>query len=882
MAELRATILHLSDLHFGRPFDPALWAVLMQVLPPLHPDAIVVTGDLADNPRPYQFRKAANHLRKLQGSCEEAARHTCHRCQPVKAANAGDANLTVATAATAPAEVSVFNHSHRPLLLAIPGNHDYRILGNVGLGWLSRFLFDFYFADPNFTASDAGMWRRLRRYSGLAGEKLKRKLLHLFSARAEASIPYELKSVPLANGAAVFFLYDSNRVKAFAGLATGRVHPIQIAETEPTMQRLLREGFSARAYRIALVHHHPLPIPYADSQSLTNQEGFLVLNNAGTFMRQMTNSDFDLILHGHKHYSNFTRVSYQLNESDRAEIGVIAAGTGTIRDGNAEKQNSYNVIRIYENERASVEQLEFNISRAPHFAQHAPFPFDVYSVKGLKDRAYRRNVDQQKFSVHSLAVVFQVSSEGDVRVTQKLKGLAVHKDRRKTNFPVGLSTTTGLIRGPRLEGDGRGVQFTWKPDESAPATPGSMEHVLRDLQQITGAVDFGQPLQAEMPVNFEFSHTLVNSLARDDREYRLLNHVREPAAYDANAQGAPTDGVDFGVPYPIQHLTLKLELPTEFQSEPFVQTGYIQSWMDAAVGDEGNLNVDGNGNIVADPDMKRFDEKNLHRVGRGSDWRFDVERPPVGYVYSLKWRLPPAPTTNVPDKIVEEAKAYRRLLVEYGRYRRSGPRTGGPESEIQDLFRQCYEYLRSEFTSPDFDERFNFSMMTIDATDGKLVSVDGWLNGAPPDEAFWNFWLYPGLGNAGASLKRGTSLVYWRKQASASEYDYYVPWGNDFGVLVSIPVSHPDLGKHVKKPPYQVEAELAQQIIAIVNIGSSSTASGLSMLKDRVNEAQLKSVAYISQELIYAMLKLVPGVLLTSSKSQSIVEPTEKKDGEKR
>ena len=160
MAELRATILHLSDLHFGRPFDPALWALLTQVLPPLHPDAIVVTGDLADNPRPYQFRKAANHLRDLQTRCEEAARHACYRCRQIKNTEDGKPDFA---AATAQSEAPPEDHGHRPLLLAIPGNHDYRILGNVGLGWLSRFLFDFYFADPNFAASNVGLLRRLKR-----------------------------------------------------------------------------------------------------------------------------------------------------------------------------------------------------------------------------------------------------------------------------------------------------------------------------------------------------------------------------------------------------------------------------------------------------------------------------------------------------------------------------------------------------------------------------------------------------------------------------------------------------------------------------------------------------------------------------------------------
>jgi 3',5'-cyclic AMP phosphodiesterase CpdA len=60
------TVVHLSDLHFGR-VDPALLAPLRDAVHGVHPDLLVVSGDFTQRARRRQFAQAAAFLRTLPG-----------------------------------------------------------------------------------------------------------------------------------------------------------------------------------------------------------------------------------------------------------------------------------------------------------------------------------------------------------------------------------------------------------------------------------------------------------------------------------------------------------------------------------------------------------------------------------------------------------------------------------------------------------------------------------------------------------------------------------------------------------------------------------------------------------------------------------------------
>lgn len=60
------TVVHLSDLHFGR-VDPALLVPLGRSVLAARPDVVVVSGDLTQRAKPAEFRDARRFLQTLPG-----------------------------------------------------------------------------------------------------------------------------------------------------------------------------------------------------------------------------------------------------------------------------------------------------------------------------------------------------------------------------------------------------------------------------------------------------------------------------------------------------------------------------------------------------------------------------------------------------------------------------------------------------------------------------------------------------------------------------------------------------------------------------------------------------------------------------------------------
>ena len=60
-----ATLLHLSDLHFGKPFRPNVAEAVLAHSRELQPDVVVVSGDFTQRARAQQFQQAAEFLKQL-------------------------------------------------------------------------------------------------------------------------------------------------------------------------------------------------------------------------------------------------------------------------------------------------------------------------------------------------------------------------------------------------------------------------------------------------------------------------------------------------------------------------------------------------------------------------------------------------------------------------------------------------------------------------------------------------------------------------------------------------------------------------------------------------------------------------------------------------
>jgi 3',5'-cyclic AMP phosphodiesterase CpdA len=210
-------------------------------------------------------------------------------------------------------------------LFVIPGNHDYKWKGVIR-NTLGRQVFDAEFADYSqdrlFATTDG--W-------------------HLFVA-----------------------CFDSNRVGGVADLARGAVDPLE------ARHRML--GYNDRLARtnnltkVALVHHHPLPV--ASSESL-QPEGLLeevtgrqwvgapehmVFRNAGTFLELLLLHGFRAVLHGHLHYRGYLRLSRRVPpQEELLEVFSGASLGAPPRNG----QHGFHLLTIHRDGRLKSTHYDF-------------------------------------------------------------------------------------------------------------------------------------------------------------------------------------------------------------------------------------------------------------------------------------------------------------------------------------------------------------------------------------------------------------------------------------------------------------------------------------------------------------------------------------------
>lgn len=98
---------------------------------------------------------------------------------------------------------------------------------------------------------------------------------------------------------------------------------------------------------IAALHHHPMPTAYGFLPRLAD-ESFMMLENAGSFLGRLTRERFDLILHGHRHHSQFCRAAYFTHDGAESQIAVLGCGSSAGRSDEWTRSvgHNFNVITL--------------------------------------------------------------------------------------------------------------------------------------------------------------------------------------------------------------------------------------------------------------------------------------------------------------------------------------------------------------------------------------------------------------------------------------------------------------------------------------------------------------------------------------------------------
>jgi len=152
------------------------------------------------------------------------------------------------------------------------------------------------------------------------------------------------------------FSFDSNSPDRPLNFATGLVKSTDLIDHNDQVREISRAypELWRTSTRVVLVHHHPMPIaPTQHREELAAGEEFMLLKNAGLFMEQMVKTKMDLVLHGHRHYPAYSRVSFPTSEGGVHSMGVVAAGSV---GKHGDHDYSYNLVRISSSGELSLER----------------------------------------------------------------------------------------------------------------------------------------------------------------------------------------------------------------------------------------------------------------------------------------------------------------------------------------------------------------------------------------------------------------------------------------------------------------------------------------------------------------------------------------------
>lgn len=294
-------IVHISDLHFtGRPLtevNKPFWKLfhldnisvdnlklLLNDIAAQKPNHVVVTGDVTNTAHPDEFAKAKNWLLQLQMACG----------------------------------VTGIGHDELDpgFVTVVPGNHDV----SRKPGWWSRRkaetsrLREFIrFFGSTLAINEANTYDIA---AGFPAHKTLFGCVDIFALNSTLDVPVHVIGVN----------------------SVGEIGYDQRLRLHTLIERVSTEG----RFRIVLLHHHPLTIPYKPDQ----WDQFLVMRDARELLRTCFDKRIHLVLHGHKHIP-FVWSNEVIPELDPPhKMVVIAAGSPTFeRPGSSLIYNRYIAIR---------------------------------------------------------------------------------------------------------------------------------------------------------------------------------------------------------------------------------------------------------------------------------------------------------------------------------------------------------------------------------------------------------------------------------------------------------------------------------------------------------------------------------------------------------
>ncbi len=808
-------ILHFSDPHFGYGFKGDQWIDLLNWSEKNKPHLIIASGDFVNSPWRWRFRDAKRkvaELRKKAGSAECLTVPGNHDTRILGLVPVAWIYPSLISAAAVLISVTAFGIvSSRgwyllvavailiALRFALSGtlsvNQGARLLGIVRVAWIDPALFA---AATVLLAAAFGVVPYLGSYPLITIAALI-VLRFALIGEFESYFPQGKHLNVYGDLGLEIFTFDSASIGPY--WAQGLIAPRQFIDAQEESEKRRKDAPGSRAFRIGVLHHHAMPIPYEQEA-----EPMMVLRNAGALLKQAGSLGISLVLHGHRHRFGFSRVTVAADGKNSQEIAVLSTGSAT---AGTEEDHNFNLLTVYRWGAVKI---------TPHWS-HKGSPFETYPSFWAREDAPRQffqvNAQAQGCYCDRTYITVDINADGDAQRSVEFRGLRPILGGSLDEIPgeIGVHLTVGHLERVRLETlvSSAGQQIT-------------LEEPNRKLRSYSAKVRFHPKLDSvNEAVNFALRYYAINSYAMSELQF---------AEMYPPSKGQPIESCEATVRIvPTAELVIIVRMPEGFKFKDNGSPGLSVYRTDKS----------------ADNELRNALLSNLRYDPTVDLITMRVPYPPLDRTYRLEWTLPevwPLPSglrsgpvlTSVRGQTSKAAETMLKLA-------KSDPR----KSPLNKFGAEILNIATESFRLEPGDQTLEFTIMVYDPV--QLALVVAAASFTKQDDPRWNWPLPYGDGIAGRVYKNNLAKVVVKQLALDGDLPfYYLPVSDKFvsddggempAVMISVPL-------HCEKNP--------EEPFAVLSISSRDASSKLA---DVTEEGMRTTNSSVAQAVANTCLKVL-------------------------
>jgi predicted MPP superfamily phosphohydrolase len=380
-------------------------------------------------------------------------------------------------------------------------------------------------------------------------------------------------------------------------------------------------------FKIALLHHHLLPLKSDTKDKL--EEGFLILQNSNEFLKASIKFNIDLILHGHKHLTGYSRYRpSDPNGNWGNPIIVSSCGTSS-KVGNPNFE-----IKLYEISPTGVCYGESHNLKENDEEWLSSRKKKLIAYRDIRQRNYRNFDWKEKKArikkMRGFRKYVNIFEDGKVNVTvfHDLVEWNQHLDPKDIYLEGSYNTNIGRIEDIK-HSFGKGY-LSEKCSESPNEIKRGSEP--NEVDEVATKFDFKGKLNfSEDIINVKTTYTIYNGFALNKREH-------EEAYFEPKS--GPMESSTLAIETLMDYCELIIHFPhgKDFQDTEH-SSNYFPDYQ-AIFPTVTSIKGDSNGKAVAEEESQYLENNNgVKIIPELNQISLYIDVPQPNMKYSLNWRL---------------------------------------------------------------------------------------------------------------------------------------------------------------------------------------------------------------------------------------------------